>query len=79
MKKNKQVNFRGMTKDKYAGKFDERKIFLVCEEACVCLCGKDGRVEVIPNHYTSQVEAGTRIMLHMQHAVENDDKAIIVY
>jgi hypothetical protein len=52
-----------------------------CEETCVCLQSKDGKVEVIPipDLHTSQEEADTsRIMLHTQHAGENDDKAIIV-
>jgi hypothetical protein len=51
-----------------------------CEETCVYLQSKDGKVEAIPipDLHTSQVEADTRIMLHMQHAGENDDKAIIV-
>jgi hypothetical protein len=48
-----------------------------CEETCVCLQSKDGKVEVIPipDLHTSQEEADTRIMLHMQHAAENDDKS----
>jgi hypothetical protein len=32
----------------------------------------------MPDQHTSQEEADTRIMLHMQHAAKNDDKAIIV-
>jgi hypothetical protein len=51
-----------------------------CEATCVCLKSEDEKVKVIqnPDLHTSQEEADTRIMQHMQHVSENDDKAIIV-
>jgi hypothetical protein len=51
-----------------------------CEKTCVWLQSKDGKVELIPipDQHTSQEETDIRIMLHMQHPAENDDKAIIV-
>ncbi|GFS13310.1 hypothetical protein ElyMa_004881400 [Elysia marginata] len=57
--------------DKYATKLVNKKVFFVCEERCTLLCSDSDEFTVstpIPDLYSSQEEADTRIILHCQYA-----------
>src|SRR6218665_320732 len=67
----------------YAAALHGRQVLFVCEEQCVCLSSTEGNETVsspIPELFSLQEEADTRIALHCQHACQqtSTDNNIIV-
>lgn len=70
------------SKDKYAQKIKGRRIMFACEEECMCICSLDGVTvtsSAVEKLFTSQEEADTRIILHLEHAAREAtcDKKLI--
>ena len=63
--------------ERYAGLFNGRQVFFVCEEQCMCLNSSDGysvTCEIIKELCSDQEEADTRIVLHCLYAARSSCK-----
>ena len=67
--------------DKYAPHLKSRKIFFVCEESCYSISSQDGintDCQPIMNLESSQEEADTRIVLHIDFLLQSNSNSNIV-